>query len=353
MINDEVQNQQGGDNSTNLQGRTIVIYNQGISYADAREIALDVYKANFIQLAQDAAVLARTRAEELTDSFLAKLNIENHDAISEMQQPGMQASLFEAQRQYAKTGDKDLEGLLVDILVERASTPERNINQIVLDESLSVASKLTTEQMDALTVNFIISKTINNGINSLERLNEYFEIYIIPFLSSLTITSSCYEHLEYAGCGSVMEASSIYNIELLFKLRYPGLFSNGFEKERFASEIGEISEYARLITQCLHDPEKFQISALNETVLNTILVEENIDEALHEKFISLFHSTEMNEQEIKEYIIKTKPEMQPLFDLWKNSSISKFSLTTVGIAIAHANFRRRTGRKLDLSIWIK
>jgi hypothetical protein len=62
MINDRVQKQEAGDGSTNLQGQSIVIH-QGISYADAREIALDVYKANFIQLSQEAADLARACSE--------------------------------------------------------------------------------------------------------------------------------------------------------------------------------------------------------------------------------------------------------------------------------------------------
>ena len=140
MINDRVQKQEAGDGSTNLQGQSIVIH-QGISYADAREIALDVYKANFIQLSQEAADLARQRATELTDDFLQKLKADNESAVASMSTPGMQAAIYEAQKQYAKTGDKNLEGLLVDILVERAATSERNIKQIVLDESLSVASR--------------------------------------------------------------------------------------------------------------------------------------------------------------------------------------------------------------------
>ena len=61
MIKDEVQKQEGGDSSTNLQGKNITI-NQGISYADAKAIALEVYKAKFLHLSQEAADLARARA---------------------------------------------------------------------------------------------------------------------------------------------------------------------------------------------------------------------------------------------------------------------------------------------------
>jgi hypothetical protein len=350
MINDDIQKQESGDSSTNLQGRNITI-NQGISYSDAKEIALDVYKANFLQLSQQAADQARARAEELTDDFLAKLKKENEMAVAEMSTPGMQLALYEAQKQYAKIGDKNLEELLVDILVERASTPERNIYQIVLDESLTVASKLTTEQMDALTINFLLSKTMKQLIN-LDAVSEYINLEILPFLSELSDTSSCYEHLEYAGCGSFMQVSRIKPIESLFLRNYPGLFSKGFNQERFEHEIGNLDEYTELVIKCLHYPNLYQFNVIDTEVLNLMSTKLNISEGVNDKMISLFNSTLMSDNEIKEYLIKTEPGLQPLFDLWEKSSISKFSLTTVGIAIAQANFRRRTGIKLDLSIWV-
>jgi len=352
MINDQVQKQQGGDSSTNLQGKSIVI-NQGITYTDAKEIALDVYKANFLQLSRDAADVARARAEELTDAFLSKLQAENESAVSELSKPGMQVAIYEAQKQYAKTGDKDLEGLLVDILVERASTPERSIHQIVLDESLAVAAKLTTEQMDALTVNFLISKTKNNALLSLEAVNEYFDKDIIPFLSELTATSSCYEHLEYASCGSHLQVGNIHAVEQIFCTQYPGLFSKGFEAAHFESEIGPVLIYEKLLMPCFHDSSKLQINALDTDTLTKLLEPDSIPPDVSSKFHNMFNASLMNNQEIKNYLLIAKPETNKLFDLWDNSSISKFVLTTVGIALAQANFRRRTGRKLDLSIWVK
>ena len=61
----------------------------------------------------------------------------------------------------------------------------------------------------------------------------------------------------------------------------------------------------------------------------------------------------MNANEVKEYILSARPGLQNLFDVWNGSSMSKMTLTTVGIAIAHANFRRRTGQQLDLDVWVK
>lgn len=352
MIKDQIHSQTGGDSSTNLQGQSIIIH-QGISYSDAKEIALDVYKANFLQLSEDAADLARKRAEELTDHFLSRLKAENVAAIEQMSSPGMQVAMYEAQKQYAKTGDTDLQGLLVDILVERASTPDRDIHQIVLDESLSVAGKLTTEQMDALTVNFILVRTKNQSLVNLDAITKYINTEIVPFLSSLTDKSSCYEHLEYAGCGSIMQIGNIHPIERIFCIQYPGLFSKGFTKERFDKDVGELSNGSALLMPCFHSPEMFQLRAIDQEVLIKIAADHGESKEIQDKLVTLFKTTLMSDQEIKDYLIKISPKMTVLFDLWGNSSISKFSLTTVGIAIAQANFRRRTGQKLDLSIWVK
>lgn len=218
---------------------------------------------------------------------------------------------------------------------------------------MTVAAKLTTEQMDALTVNFLLSKTKNQSLVNIEAVSKYLDTDIIPFLSELTDKSSCYEHLEYVGCGSFIRVGKIHNIEHLFRLQYPGLFQKGFNEEKFTNQIGKIEEYPNLVMQCFHDPKMYQIKTIDSDVLDKILTEQNIADDIQPKFKSLFNSSLMSDNEIKEYLLKVRPAVQTLFDLWKNSSISKFSLTTVGIAIAQANFRRRTGVKLDLSIWVK
>lgn len=350
MINDK--NQKGGDYSTNLQAESIVV-NQGISYSDAKEIALDVYKANFLKLSQSAAELARSRAEELTDDFLKKLKAEKEDAINEIGNPGMQSAIYEAQKLFAKTGDKDLESLLVDILVERAITTERNIQQIVLDEALIVAGKLTTEQIDILTLNFLIVDTQKHYVKNLKSFIEYINDEIIPFTNELSETSSLYRHLEYTGCISIMEASAVKPVEELFMNRYPALFSKGFSEERFKADIGEPALFNKLIIRSFHSVNDLQLSCMNVKALRDISEEINISEGNINKLIILFNSTLMSMAEIKEFLLDALPPIKALFDLWDNSDITKFTLTTVGIAIAQANFRRRTGVKLNLNTWIK
>ena len=60
----------------------------------------------------------------------------------------------------------------------------------------------------------------------------------------------------------------------------------------------------------------------------------------------------MSDEEVKKYIISTKSYMENVFDIWENSFIKDFTLTSVGIAIGHANVKRNIGEFTDLSIWI-
>jgi len=76
-------------------------------------------------------------------------------------------------------------------------------------------------------------------------------------------------------------------------------------------------------------------------------------EQMEATLLSLFNSTRMSDEDVKKYMTETRPELNHLFETWQTSFLSHFTLTTVGIAVAQANFRRKTGIKLDLSIWVK
>jgi hypothetical protein len=334
--------------------QTVNIIQNGITYSDAREIALDVYKANYLQLSDNAARVARQRAEELTDHFLKELKERNADAIASMESPGMLHALFSAQRDYARTGDKDLESLLVDILVDRAGTAERNIKQIVLDEALAIAPKLTAEQMDALTVSFLITRTQNHSVQSLEKFLGYLDSHVAPFVETLASNTSCYEHLDYTGCGAVTLIGGLKSIGQIYKQTYQGLFMKGFEndvwKERFPDRP-DLLQWA--VTNCLQDSSKLQINAINENTLSHFCEKYGVSNDDLDKLKQLFNFAPMTDIEVEDYITGVRPGLQKLFDAWKNSQISKMTLTTVGIAVAHANFRRRTGQQLELSMWVK
>jgi hypothetical protein len=214
MIKDKTQNQESGDNSANYQAETINQY--GLSYRDAKEIALEVFQHNFIVLSEQAKQTARERAEELVDDFLTKIAEKNPALLNSVKEPDMQLALYSAQKSYVRTGDKEIEELLVDILIERAEQDKRGLKQLILGESLEVVPKLTIRQLDYLTLILLIRSAEHSIPRKLEDYTDYFNVSIRPFTSNFRITettepldtffedSHLFDYLEVCRCVTVL-----------------------------------------------------------------------------------------------------------------------------------------------------
>lgn len=343
------QDQTSGDNSTNIQAGGAVTIHQGLTYADARQIALDVFKGNFLQLAGEAADVARKRAEEITETFLAQLQKQHQAGVSQAKEPDFQHALFTVQKEYARCGDKELGDLLVDLLVDRAKQDSRSILQIVLNESLVVAPKLTPDQLAALSIVFLFKYTVNNGLGNQNAFHGYLDRFVQPFAGLLEKKAACYQHLEYSGCGTVGIGSIA--LEEIIRRNYPGLFSVGFDEAQFQAKQMTIPFAHPMICPCLNEPGKKQINALNEDALKSEASRSGVPADDVPKLIALQNEHLMSEDQIRTKVIQARAYMDKVFDTWK-VTMSHFTLTSVGIAIGHANIKKNAGEFTNLSIWI-
>lgn len=341
--------QKGGDQSTNVQAENVTIV-QGITLSDAREIALDVFRSNFNSMVGRAADVASLRADEIIEKFLKELQEQNPIGLQQAEDPDFQYALFTVQKEYARSGDKGLGDILVDILVDRTKEVNRSLLQIVLNESLQVASKLTKNQLDALSVIFSLKYTRYLRMVSLDELKHYLDYRIAPFVPELSKSNSCYQHLEYVGCGSIGIGS--LKIESTFRNMYPGIFTKGFPESEISKLGLEDSLKSKLFIKCLQNPTLFQINAVDEETLKKKIKENNIADGVTSELLRLQINYLMSEEEIKVFLKTVDPCMEKLFDVWDNSYMKNMTLTSVGIAIGHANTRRITKETDDLSIWI-
>lgn len=343
------QEQQSGNNSTNIQANEIIVH-QGLSYSDVREVALDVFRANFYELVGKAHEIAETRAAEITEEFLKKLQSENPSGFSKAEDPAFQRALFTVQQEYASTGDKDLGALLVDLLVDRSKHEQRDILQIVLNESLSTAPKLTNDQLAALAIIFLFRYTQNQGIGNHQMLGEYFDRHVLPFADKLIKSNSCYQHLEYSGCGSI--GISGITLAAALKETYRGMFLKGFDAVEVTQREITVGLDQHFFIPCLNDPIKFQVNAINKDTLEKKLDANSIGQEDRAKIIALFDQGLMSDEEVLNKCVALRPYMEQVFSTWASSPMKNFTLTSVGIAIGHANIKRLVGEFSNLSIWL-
>lgn len=340
------QKQSTGDKSVAIQAHGDVYY--GVTPTEARQIALDVYNANYLRLSKEAGELSCRRAEELIDDFLAKLQKEAPTAINEVRNPDMQFALYSAQSAYARTGEKDLEKLLVQLCVDRSQVENRNLKQIALNEAIDVAAKLLPEQLDILSIIFNSRYSARTNILNNDLMGSFLDAYIKPFFDNVNGKDSLFQHLEYTGCG-IIQITEI-SLEACFKNNYKGIFSKGFNEVDFSTLTPNGKAF---IMQCINDQSKYQVipifkkDTLSQIVRDGLITEDDV-----KRLDELSSSNICEEPEIKEILIRIRPYMNDVLNTWHRTLLKNMTLTSVGIAIAHANSSRKTGDKSDLSIWL-
>jgi hypothetical protein len=345
------QGQQVSEGSAAIQaGGNVTLIKTGLAYAEVRDIALDVFRANFYELAGIAKETAEVRAKEITESILSKLQKEHPAGFEKANDPDFQCALFTVQKEYAKNGDKDLGDLLVDLLVDRSKQGQRDILQIVLNESLSTAPKLTENQLSALAVIFLFRYTQNFGIGNHQMFAEYLDKRVAPFVSKVVKNMACYQHLEFTGCGAIGLSGN--SLESILGMVYQGQFQKGFDAKEIADRGISIGVDPQFFIPCLNDSSKMQVRANSKEILNKNLETHAIASDDRAKINTLFDIGKMNEREIKEKCVEIRSYMSGLFEAWSESPMKNFTLTSVGIAIGHANIKRLVGEFADLSIWI-
>ena len=169
-----------GEGSVNAQGENVtIIQNQGLTYADVKDIAMTVFKSNFY--------------------YLEKIMAINPELISKTADPDIRYGVYEVQKNHARRGDDSIAEVLIETLVRRTCTNDCSIQELVLNEALNVIPKITIEQMNILTILFLVRYTSMKW--SLEALVELF----LPFMDTLNIEKGdiSFQHLQYASCISI------------------------------------------------------------------------------------------------------------------------------------------------------
>jgi len=197
----EKQRIETGDNSTTVMaGRDVNHFNNGITYMEAKAICNDLFQLNFYKLKEAAEAIATKRAEELINGFLQKLAERGLIKPEVFQDPDMQYTLVNAQIAYAKSGDKDVEDLLITLLIERVNQHEDDLSKIILNESLNVINLLTKEHLNILAGIFFMRYVKNHAVNRYEII-DYFNI-VLEFIKKCTNTNTeiVFDHLAYSRC---------------------------------------------------------------------------------------------------------------------------------------------------------
>lgn len=354
MFKDQAQH--ASDGSTAIQaGGSVVINNiTGVSASEVRQIALDVMNDNLLRYSGLAMELARARGAEITDKFLERLQVENPTGIQQAQSPSFQDALFTVQKEYAKAGDVSLGDLLVNLLVDRTKHEQRDVLQLVLSEALRTAPKLTSSQINTLSFIFFFQYCRFGRIADIRQLGDHYRKHLEPIAADIATSPISFRHFEFTGCGSSISPAGSGALERLWRQQYAAFFKEGFDKARLDLAELQPSTVEALIMRAFNDPSKFQIAALNSEDLNSMIM--NLasgfvgDEA--RRLRELFFEGDQDDTRVRDAVVSVAPFLEPVIGAWVRSEMHRFSLTSVGMAIGHANIKRFAPDFAPLSVWI-
>ena len=347
-INSEnILTQTAGENSKNLN--VMGDYHEGLSYKDARQVALDVFKANSSVYTEIAKKTIDERVVNITDDIFTMIYSELPDTVEKLVEPAVQDNLLKIQKEYAKNDDPALKERLIALLKNRLKADEKDMETIVLDEALEIVPKLTGIQLNILSLNLTVLRILHHEVTNRDTFFHMLTSKILLFYSNHMSKTMEYAHLQYLGCTGILSEGSTYKpIEEIFRNRYAGLFSRGFSREEFYEYMGiEIQEFQQLITTCQIDKEKYQFNAMNENVLKYSIAQSGKQE-YEEKLLQYYKEHIMEVKEIKDDISSHVQGFEELADFWKKTSEFKsMNLTSVGIEIGLLNYNLQTGSKIQ------
>lgn len=341
--------QKSGDNSLNIQAEQVTV-NAGLSIAHIKELALEVFESNFYKLAGVARETADQRAKEITDKFLKELAEKNPEGMQAAEDPDFQYSLFIAQKEYARCGEKELGDILVDILVDRSKQDQRSLLQIVLNESLSVAPKLNSEQLDILACCFNVVYTRRLNIKNVAVFSDYLRNGILVFSDPINSKDSNYKHLEFVGCAAIRTGQRDI-IQILIDT-YQAIFCKGYTKETIKPLEDCDPNIAKIHIPCLHQSDLIQAGGMDDDTIRQMCKTHGISEDSTNQLIQINKQNLMNPQEARDFLERIVPGFSKFISDANSSQFKSMELTSVGIAIAHAHSRKKAGFDADLSIWI-
>lgn len=151
----------------------IAVQNNGMQPQEACQLAINLFMENFPKLQQIASDTAQERANEFCKATIDKLQHANVRDYSAFSDPDVQYVLFDAQKSYARFGTKQMLGTLSDLVASRVVNNDDFVLKVTIDRAISVASMLTPQQLDFLSLLFMCTRVSHSHIKTLAQLESH------------------------------------------------------------------------------------------------------------------------------------------------------------------------------------
>ena len=161
-----------GSNATQIGQQ---INNYGMTPEQAFQIVMDLFNQNFPKLQALAKETAEKRANEFCQEVIQKIVNNGIQDFSSLADPDVQYILYEAQKNYARFGTSEMLSTLTELIAKRVVHDNEFILKVTIDKAVEIASLLSPEQLNYLSLLFMCTRTSTTSIKTLESLEKYLK----------------------------------------------------------------------------------------------------------------------------------------------------------------------------------
>lgn len=335
-------------------GRDVVVHQRGLSLAQMKQI-LDAVAGQFPAQIAAAKEIFDVRIAEFERRMLERFHPQTGDGNSDaFGDPDFLYVLRESQHAYVRSGDTGVRETLIDLITRRSRESSRNRLSLTLNEAVQKSAVLTRNEFAELSLCYLIKLTVNTTLRNMGAYTQYLQNTAAPLMPDVSREHASYQYLEAQSCASI--GMGYTQLSEIIRQTYMGLFSQGYSIDEFRNcfppERKQVADAAPL-GPGENDQSKLQLAALNKMELDVIAVNQGWNDTEKNAVWGLMQTTTMSAGDVIAHIGKSWPQIYALVPLWDETPLNRLNLTTVGIAIGHANLVRLCNLGADLAIWIK
>lgn len=346
----EVATNYGSVQQINSMGGYININQTGITAADVVTIVEKLYDSNFPKLYKAAREVAEQNMEKFKEKLREEVSkVLNEKELGRFSDPDIQAGLYEAAATSARDGSEALRELLAKLVVKRVKNDDITLKQKVLNEAIRTIGKITPDQLNILTLCFLLKHASFTDLHSWEEFKIVLERDIKPFIE-FKGTDTEILHLQYAGCGKVEEALNL-DLAQTFRNNYSFLFLNEFDSGSITALTLPIEISNEIIVEGKQSG-KIIFKAKNISELKKFLEEKGVKEPLLGEVVNLYNKGVLSPTEVQQKMESSMEWTKKLFYHFQETELTHLSLTSVGMAIAITHFEQVVANPLNIDIWI-
>ncbi|NKS15128.1 hypothetical protein GS490_02080 [Rhodococcus hoagii] len=327
------QRQEGGDNSTLVQGNSVELHRHGLTLEEVRQVASDVFRMNYLELTADAMKEARRLADEFAEMLLMKLEQADTHNVERFRTPAMQSAVYSAQKAYVETADPGLAEALAELLLEKSATQNRSMKGIVLASAIETIPKLTAEQVAALCALVILVQTVKFDWETPKDVLLGLNERLTPLYDKVPTTSSSYQYMGSVGVGSLSLGNDPY---ATLVSTYPGAFNLGYPEGQIPEPLTPFAEGG--LFRPAHDGSGRRCIAVGSDQDLGGRLAPHVQH-LADDLKTALGQNRMETQHIEEMTAKLAPSLHKFLAQLKKTSATQFQLTTLGIAIGHSHWK--------------